>query len=95
MRIGLEGVVSRGLLIRVTKLPLSVLMLLSNEPVVVLRYTTTSAKGRDNYLEMEAMCLWSHRREAVACPSLAKAVGAVAFADLGRVEEGPYFMLCL
>ena len=45
MRIRLERVVGRGLLVSVTKLPLSVLMLLSNEPVVVLRNTTRQPKG--------------------------------------------------
>jgi len=49
--IGLEGVIGRRLLVSVTKLPLGVLMLLSNEPVVVLRNTTTSAKGREDHLE--------------------------------------------
>ena len=91
MRIGLEGVVSRRLLIRVAKLPLSVLMLLSNEPVVELRSTTTSAKGREDHSEiseaMQAMCLWPHRRQAVARPSLAKAVGADVQVDAGAARR--------
>ena len=52
MRIRLERVVGRGLLIGLAKLPLSVLMLLSNEPVVVLRSTAPSAKGREDHLEV-------------------------------------------
>ena len=50
MRIRLEGMVGRGLLVSVAKLPLSVLMLLSNEPVVVLRNTAPSAKGLEDHL---------------------------------------------
>ena len=87
MWIRLEGVVSRGLLIGLAKLPLSVLMLLSNEPVVVLRSTTTSAKGREDHSEMEAMCLWPHRRQAVARPFLAKAVGADVQVDAGAARR--------
>ena len=88
MWIRLEGVVSRGLLIRVAKLPLSVLMLLSNEPVVVLRNTTRQPKGeRITWKQMEAMCLWSHRRQAVARPSLAKAVGADVQVDAGAARR--------